>query len=39
MNKLKSYNLLHLVALLFETLRYKPDSRGFDSSGVTEIFL
>jgi len=38
MNNLKCYNLLLLVSPLFETLRYKPEGRGFDSGVVIEIF-
>jgi len=39
MNNLKCYNLLLLVAPLFETLRYKPEGRGFDSGVIIGIFL
>jgi hypothetical protein len=39
MNSLKFYNLLLLVAQLFETTCYKPESRGFDSNLSLEFFV
>jgi hypothetical protein len=39
MNDLKRYNLLHLVAHLFETLRYKPEGRSFDFGVVIGFFV
>jgi hypothetical protein len=38
MNNLKCYNLLLLVVQLFETPRYKPEGRDFDSVVVVGIF-
>jgi hypothetical protein len=38
MNDLKRCNLVHLVAHLFETLRYKPEGRGLDFGVVIGIF-